>query len=150
MASGAACAQSTAPRVDSRACPQTNEFGNYGCARLTVVVAAPREALPDSYRFDVRATRVHVESGFDVAYAPSSMVGANPLQLIRWLSGVPRGTDTASVWVSARILNAVNAVVGQPLTVFAADSALRLVYFAPVGGIPVVDTVRLALRLVAP
>jgi len=81
----------------------------------------------------------------------AAVVGANPLILIRWFGGVPRGTDTASVQVRAQIFNTSGPlVVGQSLPVFAADRVPRLVRFASVGRIPPFDTVRLGLRVVAP
>lgn len=147
VASGAACRAATGPRSDAAACPQTYEFGNYGCARVVVVVAGPPVALPASYRFVVSATAVGAAAaGGPTASESPAALGTVRLQLTRWFPPAAGG-DTISAWVAARVLDDPRPIVaGVPLPTFAADSVLRVLRFAPVGAVPPVDTVRLALR----
>lgn len=128
--------------VESDACAQTYEFGNYGCARLVVMVQGPPQPWPTGRRWDVRAAAARQGTGADLALAAHPDTGAVSLGLIRWHRPAPGSEDTASVWVSARLLEDT----GAKLTVFAADSVLHVARFAPVGSPPSVDTVRLTLR----
>ena len=69
-----------------------------------------------------------------------------PLQLTLWYGPIAEG-DTMSVWVTARLFEDPRSnTTGTALPAFAADSALRVVRFAPVGSIPPVDTVHLTLH----
>lgn len=143
----AACERAPTDLEESGLCPQTREFGNHGCARMVVVVQAPPQPWPDRYIWDVRALPARQGTGADVALAPRPDSGVVPLGLIRWHRPEAGSEDTASVWVSARILDAARPIqAGVPLPVFAADSVLHVARFAPVGGRPPVDTVRLTLR----
>jgi hypothetical protein len=113
---------------------------------VLALVEGPLAPWPASYRFDVRAVPPASAAGVSTATPPAPGVGPMPLQLTRWLQP-PGSADTLSVWVVARLLEDPRPiVVGQPLPTFAADSALRLVRFAPVGVVPPVDTVRLVMR----
>lgn len=144
-----ACSRTLTGRgEDPEACPQTYEFGNHGCARLVVMVEPPPQPWPTSgYRWDVRAVPARDNSGADVAFSLRPGPGEIPLGLIRWHSPAPGTGDTASVWVSARMLEDPRPIqVGVPLPVFAADSVLHVARFAPVGSRPPVDTVRLTLK----
>lgn len=70
--------------------------------------------------------------------------GGPELQLTLMWGRVPG--DTASFWVSAKLLEVPRPVQGGvPLPIFAADSALRLARFLAVGQVAIVDTVRLSL-----
>lgn len=132
--------------TDSDVCPQTAEFGNYGCARLVVIVQGP-PPWPALRRMDVRAVPAREHTGADLALAPRPDTGAVPLGLIRWHPPAAGSEDTTSVWVSARILDdPQRGPAGVPLTVFAVDSVLHVARFAPVGSRPPTDTVRLTLR----
>lgn len=132
--------------VDSRACRQTYEFGNYGCARVLALVEGPPAPWPASYRVDVRATPRSTTGGVETVGAARPGVGPVPLELTRFFR-LPTADDTLSVWVVARLLEDPRpVVVGVPLPVFAADSVLRLIRFTPVGSVPSVDTVHLTLR----
>lgn len=133
---------------DSTLCPQTFEFGNYGCARVTVLVEGPPKPWPEFYRFDIRAAAARKDAGFDSSGpAASPNIGSVRLQLTRWSPG-PAGTgDTVTVWIVARMLDDVRPiVVGVPLPTFAADSISHVLTFASVGSSPKADTVRLILR----
>jgi hypothetical protein len=140
------CRLTTAVREDDRVCRQTYEFGNYGCARVLVMFEDPTAPAPASYRYDVRAVPANDRDGSTPsAFAPNPGPGAVPLQLTLW--SPLRAGDTLSVWVVARKLEDPRpVVVGVPLPVFAADSALRVLRFAPVGSVPKTDTVRLVLQ----
>ena len=139
----AACRRAPTELVESEACAQTREFGNYGCARLVVMVQGPPQPWPAGRRWDVRAVAAREGTGTDLSLAPSPDSGAVPLGLIRWHPPAPGSEDSASVWVSARMLE---DQPGVPLTVFAADSVLHVARFAAVGARAPLDTVRLTLR----
>jgi hypothetical protein len=128
--------------VERGGCPPTGEFTNYGCATLVVIVQGPPQPWPTARRWDVRATAARQGTGTDLSLAPQPDSGVVPLGLIRWHPPAPGSDDTASVWVSARLLEDT----GAKLTVFAADSVLHVARFAAVGSPPPEDTVRLTLR----
>jgi hypothetical protein len=130
---------------DPFACQQTYEFGNYGCARLVVIVEGPPQPWPAAYRWDTRAVPARDGTGTDLSLVPNPAPGVVSLRLIRYEQPAPGSEDTASVWVSARMLEDTRAV-GVPLPVFAADSVLHVARFAPVDGRAPEDTVRLTLR----
>lgn len=128
--------------VEHGGCPQTGEWANYGCASLVVIVHGPPQPWPTARRWDVRAVPARQGTGADLSLAPQPDTGAVPLGLIRWHPPAPGSEDTASVWVSAHLLEDN----GASLTVFAADSVVHVARFAAVGSPPRVDTVRLTLR----
>ena len=129
------------------ACPQTYEFGNFGCARVVALVETPPEPVPAAYRLDVRAVPARPASGAGPSLADEPRLGFVPLQLTLWEPPPPGVRDTLSVWIVARMLEDLSPpVVGVPLPVVAAESTLRVVRWAPVGGVPPVDTVRVVLR----
>ena len=134
-------------RADPVACPQTYEFGNFGCARIVALVEGPPTPWPARYRFDVRAVPARSSSGATVTIAPEPGVGPVPLQLTLWGGPASAEGDTLSVWIVARLLeDPAPPVVGVPLRTFAADSTLRVIRFAKVGAVPPVDSVPLLLR----
>jgi len=133
---------------DPEACQQTYEFGNSGCARLVLIVEPPPQPWPSFYRWDARATPAREGTGADVGHAARPGPGMVPIQLTRWHHVTPGSGDTASVWVSARLLEDPRPIQpGVPLPTYAADSVLHVVRFAPVGSRPPVDTVRLTLEV---
>ena len=142
LAAGCGSATDAADRGE---CPQTYEFGNYGCARVLAVFEAPQQLPAKGHRYDVRAVPARGPSRDPLAVAPSAAPGGVPLELTLW-SPLPGGGDTISVWVVARLLEDPGPSSGAPLTTFAADSVLRVARFAPVGAAPKTDTVRLTLR----
>jgi len=134
-------------RQEDAPCPQTYEFGNYGCARIVALVEGPAAPWPAAYRLDVRASPVRTALGAVSALAPDARFGPVPLQLTLWGPPPPRPDDTLSVWVVARMRDdSPTSVIGRPLPLVAADSTLTVVQFAPVGDVPRVDTLRLRLR----
>lgn len=135
------------PEPDPLLCRQTYEFGNFGCGRVVAIVEAPPQPWPEYYRWDVRARPAREGTGAKATFPPDSKPGVIPLELTRVGPPVQGTGDTASIWVSARMLEDPRPVqMGVPLPVFAADSVLHLIRFAPVGSRPVVDTVRLTMK----
>jgi hypothetical protein len=135
------------PRVDPEACPQTYEFGNFGCARVLALVEAPPQPWTTRYRLDVRLRPARPDAGVSPYVAPAPAPGPVPLQLTLYTPLMPTPVDTLSVWVVGRLLDdSPPPPVNAPLPTLAADSVLRVLRFAPVGGRPAVDTVRLDLR----
>jgi len=133
---------STTDVADRGECPQTREFGNYGCARVVAVLEAPPQ-LPAKYRYDVKAVPARGLNRDPSAFALSAAAGEVPLNITLW-TPLPGGGDTLSFWIVARLLE--EPAAGAQLTTFAADSVLRVVRFAPVGAVPATDTVPLTLR----
>ncbi len=145
----AACGSPTASDL-TRACPQTYEFGNYGCARIVLIVQEPAKPWP-RIRWDARVEPDSVVPGGGASGPPfsywSEYAPRKVLDVIWQWPPYPQGGDTASAWIVVKMLEDPRpVVVGVPLEVFAADSALRLLHFSPVGTVPRPDTVRLDLR----
>jgi hypothetical protein len=135
--------------IDPDVCPQTREFGNYGCARIVVFVQTPPDSIPFNSRLDVRARPAQPSTGAESAFAPIPRGGENHLEIIRYTPPALGTEDTLSYWISSRILEIPQPIpVGTPLPVFAEDSVLRVISFARVGSRPRSDTVRLVLRRV--
>jgi hypothetical protein len=127
--------------LDNGNCPGTYS-AEYGCVRVVVVIDAPPRPWPQRYLFDLRADPAREGTGIGHQFGASPNEGENRLHLRRPDRPHP-DTDTASVWISARILdNQPDWPVGVRLPVFAADSALYLADFNRSR----VDTVRLTLR----
>jgi len=136
-----------ADRLPPDACPQTYEFGNYGCARVLVSLAQPPQPWPSAYRLDVRLRPADANAGASTAIAPDPQWGDEPMVLVRWGPPPAAAGETLSVWVVAKMLEDPSPpVVGAPLAVFAADSVLRVLQFAPVGAVPPTDSVTLVVR----
>lgn len=137
-----ACAGCQLLGLDSNGnCPGT--YGSrYGCVRVVVVIDAPPQPWPQRYIFNLRAEPAREGTGIGLHLGASRNLGQNRLHLARRRPPYPK-TDTASVWISATILdNQPNWPVGVRLPVFAADSALYLADYNRRR----VDTVRLTLR----
>jgi len=144
----AACTSPTdQARTESDACPQTYEFGNHGCARVVAVVDEPPKPWPERVRWDVRAVPARPATDAFATFSPAPGPGPVPLQLTRWMQPPADAGDTLSVWIVARLLDDTPPyAVGVPLPTFAADSVLRVLRFAEVGRVPVVDSVHLTPR----
>lgn len=123
-------------------CPGT--YGSrYGCVRVVVVIDAPLRPWPQRYTFDLRAVPARERTGIGLVLGASPNTGQNRLHLARQDPSYQGTGDTASVWISATILdNQRDWPVGVRLPVFAADSALYVADFNRSR----VDTVRLTLR----
>lgn len=136
-----ACAGCELLGLDNGNCPGT--YGSrYGCVRVVVVIDAPPRPWPQRYIFDMRGVPAREGTGIGLVLGASPNTGQNRLHLARQDPPYP-DVDTASVWISATILdNRPDWPVGVRLPVFAADSALYLADFNRSR----VDTVRLTLR----
>lgn len=123
-------------------CPGTMG-SRYGCVRVVVVIDAPPQPWAQRTIFDLRSTPLREGTGLNQDIAASPNTGENRLHLARH-DPPYRGTgDTATVWIRASIFDDSDPrPIGEPLPVFAADSALYLVDFNRTR----VDTVRLTLR----
>ncbi len=140
LAAGCGSATGAADRGE---CPRTREFTNLGCARVLAVVEVPQQ-LPAGYRYDVRVVPARGRSRDPLAFAVNPAPGAVPLQVTLW-SPLDGGGDTVSAWIVARVLEDTRDASGR-LTLYAADSVVRVVRFARVGEVPRTDTVRLTPR----
>lgn len=141
------CSSSTESTL-ADVCPQTYEFGNYGCARLVLSVTKPPTPWP-RIRWDVRVQPAALTGsmGPPFSHRKSSEPDDAPFDVIWQWPPRPPVSDTASAWVAVRMLeDPLPVQVGRPLDVYAADSALMLLHFSDVGAVPSVDTVRLELR----
>jgi hypothetical protein len=134
----------------SQPCPQTYEFGNYGCARIVVLLSPPPGSLPPLYRLDIRAhwaTPPNSVAGLVAATDQNPALTPRLFDITLWDRRLVPPGDTASLWLSARILEDVRPVVIYvPLPVFPADSVLRPIHFAPVGSVPRPDTLQFILK----
>lgn len=128
---------------DGGNCP-ARFVGRYGCVQVIVMIETPPQPWPQRYLFDLRAVPARLGTGLnDLNLAASPNTGRNRLHLARRDPPSQLTGDTASVWISARILDyPPESPTGVPLPVFAADSALYLADFDRSR----VDTVRLTLR----
>lgn len=143
----AGCGSSTGPE-DESPCRQTREFGNFGCARIVAILEVVPEPWPSSRRWSVKTRAVDTSLQLG-SLGPDPVDGVVPLELTLYMTPLPYGGDTASVWVTGKLLEDPRPiVVGVPLPVFASDSVFHVARFAEVGEVPVVDTV--FLTLVAP
>lgn len=106
------------------------------------------EPWPALYRWSVKATAADTLLPFS-GMGGDPLDGAVPLTLTLYGVPLPYVGDTASVWITAKLLEDSRPIVaGVPLPIFASDSILHLTRFSEVGEIPAVDTV--FLTLVAP
>lgn len=132
---------------DEAACPVSRGHGNYGCARVVLVVEPPPQPWPEQYRWTATAMPAREGSGADLAVATQPGPGKVLITIMRRVPPAHGSGDTASVWVAAKMLEDPRPIqVGVPLPVFAADSALHVVRFAAAGQRPTVDTVTLTLK----
>ena len=153
-ASGVACRGATPTDIiaEPGVCPQTYEFGNYGCAVVAATLDEPSRPWPSLYRVDLTARPAREGSGVGPTGSPQSPLNAAPLgpmsvRVTAWSRPMPLGTDTLSMWIVARMFDMSPPIVsGATLPTFAVDSVLRLVRFVPVGERYLADTVRLTLR----
>jgi hypothetical protein len=127
--------------LDNGNCPLT--YGSrFGCVRVVVVIDAPPRPWPERYIFNLAAVQAREGTGIGLVLGASPNTGQNRLHLARRRTPRPH-TDTASVWIAAKILeNPPEYPANVPLPVFAADSALYVADFDRLR----VDTVRLTLR----
>ncbi len=145
---GAGCSSPTDQGQDGwdSPCPQTYEFGNYGCARVVAIAEFAAGDWPSSTLAVVAAS---VESwvasgaGFVGPLVGDSVVH---LRLIRYLPA--RTADSTAGWVYGDAFEqAANSSLGVTLRPpLARDSAAFTARWAEVGEVAPVDTVRIVLR----
>ncbi len=141
------CRSTTEVVEDPRLCPQTYEFGNFGCTRVVAIVSAPTTPLPLSYRTDVRMVPARANSGWEGTAAGGVAFGPAVLDATLMFRALTGAADTLSVWIVARTFDLRPPIpVGQTPPLAAVDSTLHLLRFAAVGSFRRVDTVRLQLR----
>jgi hypothetical protein len=140
----AACSSATGSQQDSRACPQTYEFGNYGCLEVVGQVLGsseqPLAGIVVGPRF------VQASAGFNTPYATTNDEGRFTLRVTRYgpRESPAAGPDTVSLYVLA--VDPRSAGVNVTATV--RDSVLVRAAVAPVGAVPVAQSV--TMRLAAP
>ena len=150
----AGCSDATPTDIiaEAEVCPQTYEFGNYGCAVVVAMLNEPARPWPTLYRVELTATPARESAGVGPAVSLDSPLNAAPLgpmsvRVTAWSRPTPVGADTLSIWVVARMLDMSPPIVGgRTLPTFAVDSVLRLVRFVPAGERYRADTVRLTPR----
>jgi hypothetical protein len=120
----AACSEGSGPGSD--ACPQTYEFGNFGCARVRGLV---RNAAGEG----VAGARVSLgppseaPNFFDAPFAETDATGLYSLEIHHYGPSPTGGSDTVSMYLRA-FLPSTGAPIG--------DSMLVELRFAPVGEVP--------------
>ncbi len=129
--------------MDDGRCPQTYEFGNYGCARVVALIDGSALTLPTRYRVSVAIRPVRTTSGWEGAVASDSSVGAIPVTATLQLRPLQPSGDTVTTWVTASL---TDLSVPNVYPVIATDSVQYVLRFAPVGAVAPVDTVRLRIR----
>jgi hypothetical protein len=123
---------------DSRACPQTYEFGNTGC---TVIAGDVRGARNQPLAGISVGPRPSADGGqFNTPYVSTNDNGRFQLRLTRFASAVSEG---ASVWIRATVVPTPEERIA---TIF--DSVLVRVRIAPVGQVP--DTADVTIVLPVP
>src|SRR6266568_1649597 len=123
---------------DARACPQTGEFANFGCAVVEGAVVGARGQPLGGVAV---APGSSADGGqFDTPFHYTDASGRFQLRLTRY---VPAPSDSASVWIHASVLPTPPEVVS---TVH--DSALVRLLIAPVGHLP--DTAHVSIVLQVP
>ena len=134
------CNGSTGPARDPRACQQTAEFGNDGCADLEGQVVGrcghPLAGVVVGLREGAGG------SPFHGPIAQTDTRGYFGLRLTRF-SGPVLTPDTVSLWIGA-------AVVPPPppqMAAFAGDSVLVRLTVAPIGQVPAPAVVTISLPI---
>jgi hypothetical protein len=137
----AGCGEVTKPQSDASLCPQTAEFGNFGCADVVISFAPPPQPWPPSFLWFVRAAPARAGTGASDNEAPNATPGSVGVRLTRWSLPAQGSGDTASFWISAKMLSIPQLGSSGVASVFAADSVLRVLRFVPVGSRAWVESV---------
>lgn len=136
-------------------CPQSYEFGNFGCASLAIELV-DAEDMPVGARFHTSVVPVDsvLRTQFLVAYnsfignfrspGPTHRFGLTVTRV--FVRGPIDRPDTVTVRILAYVLDNPNSHPRGALPILAADSVDRQVRVVPVGARPGVDTVVLRLR----
>lgn len=123
---------------DSRACPQTYEFGNTGCAIIAGLVTGTSDQPLAGFSVGPRSS---ADGGqFNTVYATTDAAGRFQLHLTRYASAL---ADSASVWIRA-----ASPPSSQTQGPAVHDSILVRLRVSPVGQIP--DTAYVDITLPVP
>ena len=129
------------PTGTGPSCPSTGEFGSYGCAIVSVQIEYPSQPLPYFYSLSSRVSPARagtgvLDSGFQTERLHGDeRISENLVTVTRYSRPDAGSQDTASFWVVTSIRQMPES------TLFAIDSVLRVLRFAPVNGRMPVDTV---------
>ena len=132
------CGRGLTDSRDSRICPQTHEFGNYGCAAVEGGILGARSQPLAGISV---GPGVSADGGqFNTPYVMTDSNGRFQLRLTRYARGT---SESASVWIRAIVIPAPAERVATIV-----DSALVRLRVAPVGQVP--DTAHAAIVLPVP
>jgi hypothetical protein len=110
---------------------------------VVVLLEAPDRGLPDRYFVTIKT---EWPNGELIGLHDGARFGATPLRLDLTSPSAPAAEgDTATVRILATIVEDVGAVGGET-EVFAADTAMHIATFSPVGEPALPDTVHLQPR----
>lgn len=152
-----ACSGTSAPQEEPKEerdrCPQTYEFGNYGCAEIVGRLIAPdggpaRPPGRPGPEISVSLTQLSPVSAIaSYTLVIRDTTGTYRLHAIRYFDRPPAGPDTITVQVRAVWWDASSTASPEGfLPILAADSAVRQIRLVPVGERFITDTVDLWLR----
>lgn len=140
-------------KAETDRCPQTYEFGNYGCAEIFGLLIAPDGGLaraPGRPASEITVSLTQLSpapaiSSYTLVIRDTS--GTYRLRATRYFGPPPAGPDTITVQVRAVWWDAFAAASPEGfLPILAADSVVHQIRLVPVGARFVPDTVHLALR----
>ncbi|MEZ4584820.1 MAG: hypothetical protein R2909_00260 [Gemmatimonadales bacterium] len=126
----------TEPSDETIRCPQTSEFGNYGCVVVVGRVTGEEFQWTGTVRIYVKLEAVTFGAGLDLANAELKDLGSFRLLATRNNAPIDPDRDTITVQVTARWFDP---------SLRGIDSVRRQVRLIPVGEIVVPDTVELTL-----
>jgi hypothetical protein len=127
-------------------CPQTGEFGNYGCAEVTGLLIDRDDQPLGGTNYSVVNRELPFDSRFNTNVMPVTpgSDGSFRLRITRYLLVEPPTTpDTGSVWIIGAQRPPITS--SEPGI---RDSVLVTLQFAPVGAIP--EPVQAVIRLPLP
>ncbi|MEP7384653.1 MAG: hypothetical protein ABI910_23480 [Gemmatimonadota bacterium] len=142
LAALAAC-RDASTGADSRACQQSYEFGNSGCAEVSGQAVGLRGQALQGISVFARGSPDFFP--FSSGYVVSDASGAFRVRITRMFGSPPadRAQDTVSVYVVARN-QPVDWATGQPRV---QDSVFTLVRVSPVGSVPEASSLRIVLPI---
>lgn len=128
------------PDAQLAPCKDFQEFGSAGCAVVEVLVSKP-ENLNGRWLLKVSA---RWPGGGGLAHAAEPEFGSFTMRMNLLPPSPVAGGDTASVWMIGRIVDVEESIDGTT-EYLARDSVLSVLYFARIGEIPELQSVRLTL-----
>ena len=132
------CSRGLTDSRDSHICPQTHEFGNYGCAAIEGGVLGARSQPLAGISV---GPGVSADGGqFNTPYVTTDGTGRFQLRLTRYAHAM---SESASVWIHATV---IPTPAERVATIF--DSVLVRLRVASVGQVP--DTAHVTIILPVP